>query len=301
MPPRVSCLSDDSGEDVASSKARRLEVDEPFVKKDRGSVPRVQALSDDECGELMLPMPVPPGRLRPFVEVFAGSQHLSDAFKAAGRQVFPMDVKISMDHDMRGEGGAELLLAQLRQMTRESGLKPYVHFAPPCSTYSQARYPRIRSVTHPSGLPSGSLTKHDRAVLKHANRITRNTFSIMLTLHKQGHMVSLEQPSTSLMFRTKEFRSWACKSGAAPTTVDYCMFGMPYRKRTTLWASPPGFLDLLGRTCPGPRNHKHEVTLSGWSFNKASRLPTSRGCSAYPPQLCSEWVRVFVQSEEHKR
>ena len=133
MPPRVSCLSDDSGEDVASSKARRLEVDEPFVKKDRGSVPRVQAPSDDECGELMLPMPVPPGRLRPFVEVFAGSQHLSDAFKAAGRQVFPMDVKISMDHDMHGEGGAELRLAQLRQMTRESGLKPSVNFAPPCT------------------------------------------------------------------------------------------------------------------------------------------------------------------------
>ena len=94
------------------------------------------------------------------------------------------------------------------------------------------------------------------------------------------------------MFRTKEFKSWASKSGAAPINVDYCMFGMPYRKRTTLWASPAGFLDELSRTCLG--NHQHAVTLSGWSFNKESRLATSRGCSAYPSELCSEWAHVCL-------
>ena len=296
MACRVTCLSDDSSDDSVGRGLARFApaCDEPHPKKARVMAPRVLALSDDDQDELVplvKPMPMSAGRKRPFVEVFAGSQHLSDAFRGNGHRVFPMDVKISIDHDMHGASGQVLLLRQLGLLERETGLKPYVHFAPPCSTYSQARYPRIRGVTHPHGLPPGVLTNHDKAVLKHANRITRNTFEVMIKLYIEGYMVSLEQPSTSLMFRTKEFKSWASKSGAAPINVDYCMFGMPYRKRTTLWASPAGFLDELSRTCPG--NHQHAVTLSGWSFNKESRLATSRGCSAYPSELCSEWARVF--------
>ena len=231
----MTCLSDDSSDGGTPLVARRKVVGkEPFVQKVRGAL-RVQTLSDDECEELALPRSISSGKQRPFVEVFAGSHNLSDAFAASGHQVYPTEVNIRMDHDMHGGSAAELLMRQLCQMSRETGLKPYVHFTPSCSTYSQARFPRIRSVSHPSGMPSGALTKHDRGVLNHANRITRNTFGIMVALHVEGHigMVSLEQPSTSLMFRTKEFRSWACKSGAAPINVDYCMRGMPCRKRTT--------------------------------------------------------------------
>ena len=83
----------------------------------------------------------------------------------------------------------------------------------------------------------------------------------------------------------------ACECGALPKVLDYCQFGMPHRKRTCLWRKPGAFPMVLARKCPG--NHKHKVTLSGWSVNKESHCPTSRGCSAYPLQLCDVWARAF--------
>ena len=87
MPPRVTCRSDDSSNGGTPLVARRNEVGkEPFVQKVRGAL-RVQTFSDDECEELALPRSIPSGKQRPFVEVFAGSHHLSDAFAASGHQL----------------------------------------------------------------------------------------------------------------------------------------------------------------------------------------------------------------------
>ena len=235
------------------------------------------------------PAPLLNGARRPFIEVFAGSCHLSQAFSKLGYQTFPIDVKINAQHDLGS--GNNIVMDVVCKLEAETGLKPYIHFAPPCSTYSQARYPRIRSSACPGGLPASQLTAHDRDVLKYANKITKNTFHAMRELSRKGYPVTLEQPSGSLMLKVKLFKTWACESGALPTVLDYCQFGMLYRKRTCLWSSPGAFLTGLARKCPG--NHKHKATLSGWSVNKESRCPTSRGCSAYPPQLCDEWARVF--------
>ena len=153
MPPRVTCLSDDSSDGGTPLVARRKNVGkEPFVQKVRGAL-RVQTLSDDEREELALPRSIPSGKQRPLVEVFVGSHHLSYAFAASGHQVYPMDVKLCMDHDMHGDSGAELLMRQLCQMSRGTGLKPYVHFAPPCSTYSQARIPASAASATPVVCP----------------------------------------------------------------------------------------------------------------------------------------------------
>jgi len=233
--------------------------------------------------------------LRPFVEVFAGSCHLSNAFGRAGHPKYSFDVKIDETHDMGTEVGLDLVRRKIHDLQAAAGGKsPYIHFAPPCSTYSAARYPKIRSVAHPGGLPSRQLTQHDRNILKYSNNITASTFKLMTEFTQQGFPVSIEQPASSLMLRLKSFKGWAAQSGASPVLVDYCQFGMPYRKRTVLWTSPAGLLAGLERRCPGLSDeHRHECSLSGWDRNKNRRLSTSLGCSAYPEQLCQEWVREF--------
>ena len=175
-----------------------------------------------------------------------------------------------------------------------TGWKPHIHFAPPCSSYSQARYPKIRSSANPNGINANQLTAHERNVLKHANKITSNTFKVMEELSKDGFLISLEQPAGSLMLKVRSFKSWAHKSGATPVFVDYCQYGVDCRKRAVLYTAPSSFLEKLARKRPGDRQHKS--TLSGWSFDKQSRLPTARGRSAYPPDLCSEWASVFDAS-----
>jgi hypothetical protein len=233
--------------------------------------------------------------LRPFVEVFAGSCHLSHAFNDAGHPNYSFDVKIDETHNMITEKGLDLVRQKIHDLAAAGGKLPYIHFAPPCSTYSQARYPKIRSTSNPQGLPAKQLTQHDRNILRHANKITANTFKLMTELTQQGFPVSIEQPASSMTLRLKSFKGWAAQSGASPVLVDYCrQFGMPYRKRTVLWTSPAGLLAGLERRCPGLSDeHRHECSLSGWDMNENRRLSTSLGCSAYPELLCQEWVREF--------
>ena len=190
--------------------------------------------------------------------------------------------------------GGNMLMKMAKELEEETGLQPYVHFAPPCSTYSQARFPKIRSSSHPGGLPTQEVTAHDRAVLKYANTVTRNTFAVMSELSDAGYMVSLEQPAINLMLKHNIFKSWAHKSGTVPVIVDDGQFGMPYRKRTAVWCAPGPLLAGLERKGPGcSGGHQHAASLSSWDRKHERRAPTSHGCSAYPAQLCTEWVRVF--------
>ena len=176
---------------------------------------RVDCLSDDDnvannrvVVQVPRPAPLLNGARRPFIEVFAGSCHLSDAFRKLGYQTFPIDVKISTQPDLKL--GSHFVMDVISKLEAKTGLKPYIHFAPPCSTYSQARYPRIRSSACPGGLLASQLTAHDRTVLKYANKITHNTFHAMRELSRKGYPVTLEQPSGSLMedFQDMGMREW---------------------------------------------------------------------------------------------
>ena len=219
---------------------------------------RVSKLSDsDDNVDIIITPPLqkklrgPMDAKRPFVEVFAGSCHLSNAFQHAGHRVYSMDIKLNIMMDISDAYGREMLVKMAKELEEETGLQPYVHFAPPCSTYSQARFPKIRSSSHPGGLPAQELTAHDRTVLKYANTVTRSTFAVMSELSDAGYMVSLEQPASRLRLRLNIFKSWAHKSGAVLVIIDYCQFGMPYRKRTAVWCAPGPLLAGLDRKCPG--------------------------------------------------
>ena len=97
-----------------------------------------------------------------------------------------MDVKISTDHDMHTDKGRNILMNKIKDFEAQFGWKPYVHFAPPCSTYSQARYPKIRSKSHPAGLHARQLPFHSRKALKHANKTTQNPRHMMTDLSNTG-------------------------------------------------------------------------------------------------------------------
>ena len=71
---------------------------------------------------------------RPFIEVFAGSCHLPNAFQHAGHRVYSMDIKLNIMMDISDAYGREMLTKMAKELEEETGLQPYVHFAPPCST-----------------------------------------------------------------------------------------------------------------------------------------------------------------------
>ena len=67
------------------------------------------------------------------IEIFAGTARLTKALRQQGLTTEPFD--IAMGHDMLRR---ELVL-KLKDMIQHGSVK-YVHFAPPCSSYSPARW-----------------------------------------------------------------------------------------------------------------------------------------------------------------
>lgn len=234
---------------------------------------------------------------------FSGSQTLSKVFVTAGHPTRTFDIKDNDDEDMHDAQAVDRLLTIVKDMTKKAGGRPpYVHLAPPCCMYSNARFPKIRSSQHPSGLPSKDLPQKARATLKYANAITDNTLKVMTRLVDMGVPNTIEQPWASLMQKEKSFKRWAAVSGAGRRMVDQCMFGMPYRKRTALWCFPNMLLDGLQRPERQCNHNGHAVTLGNWDWDspRADRpsvcLATNMGSSAYPIGLCQEWCKTVVRN-----
>lgn len=73
-------------------------------------------------------------------EIFCGSGNLSRALEVYF-VAHQYDLQIDVSHDFSKWARVEKIAAFLMA----SGCR-YVHMAPPCNTYSNARYPKIRSV-----------------------------------------------------------------------------------------------------------------------------------------------------------
>ena len=230
---------------------------------------------------------------RAFVEVCSGSETFTSVWRDAGHAVFPVDIKKGgQSHDLSTDTAVQLVRNAVVRLTCEAS-PPVVHFAPPCSTYSQARLPRLRSADRPRGLPGEQLTQDQKALLKYANRVTANVFKLMRGLAADGVPHCFEQPVSSMMLKDKAFRSWASQWGAQRVVVDQCQFGRPYRKRTVIWGVPSGLLDGLGKTCTC--RQRHVVTLSRWGECDRN-MATNQGSSAYPRELCEQWRRVMLEN-----
>lgn len=229
-----------------------------------------------------------------FVEFFSGSEHLTAEFASKGFVVLPIDIRKGKHFDMR-KFELPALIKDFVIEHHKNGGTIYCHFAPPCNTYSSARYPKIRSTQHPNGLPKKLLTARDRVILAHANRVAKHTLHLMTEFSAAQIPVTIENPNSSLLFKTKQFKKWATAHGAGKTVLDYCMFGEGYRKRTALYSTPAPLLNGLKRLCPGTSagGHEHSVQLSGWGTH-GKNLATNKGSSAYPKQLCTEWSCIVI-------
>ena len=76
---------------------------------------------------------------RAAAEFFAGSKRLSQALQGEGITCQDYDLKDDLQHDMSDIRRAQHMLMECQ--TR--GIR-YAHFAPPCNSFSVARFPKLR-------------------------------------------------------------------------------------------------------------------------------------------------------------
>ena len=207
-----------------------------------------------------------------FVEICGGSGVVSQHAARLGLIVCtPIELSDSPHFDLENPRLIEWICVMLQKGRFRS-----VMLEPPCTSFSAAAHPCVRSYKQPAGFNR----RGPKTLL--GNTLAFRCFIIMLCAYYADRPNLLEQPFLSKM---AWLSIWAflCKLGFSVSVVDSCMFGSIHKKpfRLLSWRLDSSF--LTRRCCGG---HKH-IRIEG-AYTKPS--------SVYVPNLAEHFARAFASA-----
>ena len=170
----------------------------------------------------------------------------------------------------------------------KQGKVSWVHFAPPCATFSRARRgdggpDRVRSDEKPEGLADPHLRSWK---VTEANALTKVTAKLARAAARAGTFFSIENPEHSLLWKMPCMLSLALMPGVLNYVGDQCVFGGMYVKPTR-WLTNAAWLKMLEQRCPGCPEHAPHVPLKGKVRAPDGRMVWLTSLAAeYPEGLC---------------
>ena len=135
------------------------------------------------------------------LELFSGTGSVGKVAKILGYDVISLDIK-NADINM------DILDFDYKQY--EVGYFDVIHASPPCTEYSVAKTVGIRKI-------------------EEANNIVLKTLEIIEYLNPKHFII--ENPQTG------QLKNQWFMHGLPYQDVDYCKYGLPYRKRTRIWTN----------------------------------------------------------------
>ncbi len=184
------------------------------------------------------------------LEVFAGSASLSKAVR-------DLPEWSSATFDMANDESQNILndavFLDLIQSVVD-GRYGALHLGVPCTTWTRARRPALRTESFLFGVPN--FPARSRRQLEEGSEIARRSLVLLNLASSQGLWVSLESPLTSLLWLHPGYRLWQSDWSISCATVHYCAWGSLFKKPTRLAASYPEIVQLNSQ-CPG--DHVHVV------------------------------------------
>ena len=214
-----------------------------------------------------------------FCEICGGSGVVSKEAARLGMTVCPpIELSSSEHYDISNTKLIEWLCFMIT-----SGKIRSCMFEPPCTSFSPAAHPAVRSYSQPLGF--------DRMFWKTwlGNLLAFRCFTLMLVAWHAGRPSIFEQPFLSKMAWLTIW-SYMKKIGFLETAIASCAFGSPHLKKFRLlhYKLNP---EMLSVGCPG--NHRH-IRIEG-KLTKPSAV--------YVPALAKKFAEAFhlalsVQKEE---
>ena len=199
-------------------------------------------------------VPRPIGLQFDFIEICGGAGLVTHYLIGMGHVCGPVfDISASQQFDMT----ENRVILWLLFMMEDGRLKSFL-VAPPCTTFSPAAFPSLRSYK----MPLGFNRKHPRVLL--GNRLAFSSMCLMLRARILKIFGMLETPRRSKMRWTEQWRRLLLL-GAEETILASCEYGSPHQKEFA-FMSVNMRAGSLHRKCS--RTHKH-VRIQG-KFTKAS-------------------------------
>ena len=182
------------------------------------------------------------------LELFSGTSSVGKVAKSLGYNVISLDLK-------NADINCDILEWDYKQFDRNHF--NFIWASPPCTEYSRAKTIGVRKIDY-------------------ANSIVLKTLEVIRYFNCQYWII--ENPQTGLL------KEQPFMSGLKYYDVDYCKYGMNYRKRTRLWTNITSWKPrlLCKGDCGKIRNGKHWET--------AQRLPYGK--------KKSEWCDGYVKHKQ---
>ena len=183
--------------------------------------------------------PPPDVDRRLFGDVFSGTGGFGSAVaQPCGVESFYVDMGISSKHDLRKPRNVRRLRRAI-----EAGIFFMLHFAPPSSTWSMARLPRLRRkgrwILGVPGLRADQLQKvHDGTLLAEA------TVELALLCLAMGLGFSIENPRSSMIWFFPPMMKLMAMEGVYVVDLVYCGYGAKWMKPTRLLTNVKQLLEL---------------------------------------------------------
>lgn len=168
------------------------------------------------------------------LELFSGTKSVGKVAEKLGYEVISLDLK-------HADINCDIL--EWDHTVYEPGYFDVVWASPPCTEYSRAKTTGVRKI-------------------EHANKIVLRTLDIIDYFNPKYYII--ENPQTGLL------KNQSFMNGLPYVDIDYCKYGMPYRKRTRLWNNVCQWSPkpLCKKDCDSMNGNKHKAI--------AQRMPSGK-------------------------
>ena len=225
------------------------------------------------------------------IELFSGSGHLSHKLQLQHVRTEPWDIINGSNFDLLHRGVANRLKDHVK-----SGHLKFLWLGIPCVTVSRARRPGggpppLRSNEHLLGYPD--LVGKNKEKVDSANRLFVVCFELIQLCIKHNVSFVVENPLTSMLWKFPRLVQLFKRAGAVEVRVDFCQFGMPWRKSTKLVGNLSNLLSLeakcTGKLCSA--SNKSHFRLEGRDDNGVF---WTKRAEPYPAKLCFQIAKLVA-------
>ena len=238
------------------------------------------------------------GQTQIYVELFSGCGIISKKIRQLGGYgCLDFDLSKGVQYDLTRN-----VVINMLEGWCKAGIIRGAWVAFPCTTFSQARRPPLRSAACLRGLPEMLAVPRLRAQIQAGDRTLSAALRLAYTFVQHNIVSVFENPHGSLAWQDRRWQRLFANPAVTVHKLDYCQFGTKWRKRTRLVTTHTGVINKLNCLCSGRRGFcssgQPHVHLKG-------ALPgigcLTRAAEPYPSRLALTAARAMLQIPEARQ